>query len=188
MNCVFPNPANILISSQTAHEKTYLLDNLLNKMNYSDIWIYSHTSNNYPYKKIQDIKDLNQLLLDITGKRYISDYLMIIIDEPHNRDIKCIQKLLKISKKFDIITITTNLGQLRNKPNIMRYIDVDCIFTLPNNIPISLISNRQDRANIINSTYKQLNTNEFVFIDHVNDLISKEYVIPNCPIKEVIVQ
>jgi len=182
MNCILPNPANILISYQNPIEKMYLLDHLFETMNYSDTWIYSQTNNIYSHGNIRTnkINSLNQFILDIINKKYVSDCLTILIDEPRNRDIKSIQKLLKISKTYDIIVIITNFGQLRNKSKIIKYIEVECIFKVSMDIcgsiykHISTIPSRINQSNILMSLYHELNQNEFVYIDYVNNFISKE--------------
>lgn len=161
MSCVFPNPANILISGQDLCGKICLIRNLVNMMDYSDIWVFSRT-NEYSYtNQIKMIDDLNQFRLSITGKKYVSDCLLVIINEPQSKDIRCVQKLLKMSSKFDITIIITNSGKLRNNVKLMRNIDVECIFNISNKytVPTDLVESG-----------RQLGEMDYVLINNKNNL------------------
>lgn len=121
--CDYLIPANILISGKNNDGHEHLITELLEQMDYSDIWCFSPQKRNY-----KEIGHLDRFIQHIIECKPVRDNLLILIDQPTQHDIRDIRKLLHISKQYDIIVIIATSGDLPNHTDIIRYIDLEYMY------------------------------------------------------------
>jgi len=144
-----------------------LLCQLIDSMDYSDIWVYTHSVDQVYPKTCQMIDNLTQFVGTIVSKQYVSDYLMVVIDGANLQDLSSIRKLLHLSKTHDIIVIIRELETgtiMRLDQAFTMFIDYEIISRLTDqHIYGDLLHNRE-----FNDVYQQLADHESIVYDRRN--------------------
>lgn len=157
----FDIPSNVLITGDRQSGKTTLIKYMMEYMDYSEIWTYPNRIGN-----TEVISNLSKFIYNITRKTIVSDCLMVVIDQSSEKDFKSIHKLLKLSKKFDIMVVIADQGSIRHNKKIMSYIDYECIFKSNG------ICNDTEIDDTFKSTYNILNQFEYIFLNRNNNMMT----------------
>lgn len=126
---LFDLPSNIFISTHRNYEKRKFIKFLTTQMDYSDIWICHNpecTQTKYP-NNFNPIQDLLVFVNQILEKKYVSDCLMVIIDDPTIK-MQYVYKLLKNAHRLDIIVILLDYPKIKKNKKLYNLVDYECVF------------------------------------------------------------
>lgn len=170
------NPSNVLISGPKRCGKATLAQYIATSMDNSDIWLSMNnkeTLSKYP-DNCHLIVNFQEFIDNIVTKKYVSDCSLVIIDNPSVKHCY-IQKILEISKEYDIMVVIVNNSNLRNNNHILRYIEFECVFNGLKLDNIPFCDNERINTEIIDS-YKQITDNEFVVVNKHSNIYYRVYI------------